>query len=157
MSAQPGNEVRLDYTGRFEDGSVFATSRDDVAREEGLIDPQRGEQSEFSPLSFTVGRGEVIEGLDEAVVGMSVGQEATVTVPPAEGYGEYDPDRVREYDPEAFEEMVGRPPEIGLHVEAHNDLHGDVTAISEDAVQVDFNHELAGKTLVLEIRVLDIE
>ena len=69
---------------------------------------------------------------------------------------EYDPDRVREYDREAFEAMVGQPPEIGLHVEAENGLHGDVTAVTEEAVQVDFNHELAGKTLVFDLEVLEV-
>lgn len=155
MSVEAGDRVRLDYVGRFEDGTVFATSKDEVAREHDLGAP--GEHTERSPLSFTVGNGEVIAGLDEAVVGMAVGEERTVRVPPADGYGEYDPDRVREYDVDTFEGMVGRPPEIGLHVEAKNDLHGDVTAVSGDTVQVDFNHELAGKTLVFDVRVLAID
>nr|WP_276220800.1 hypothetical protein [Halomicroarcula sp. DFY41] len=43
-----------------------------------------------------------------------------------------------------------------MHVHAENDLHGDVTAIRDDAVEVDFNHELAGKTLVFEIEVVDV-
>jgi peptidyl-prolyl cis-trans isomerase B (cyclophilin B) len=53
--------------------------------------------------------------------------------------------------------MVGEAPRIGLHVEAKNDLHGDVTAITDDSVQVDFNHELAGKTLVFDIAVVDVD
>ncbi len=149
----PGDEVRLAYVGRFEDGSVFATSRDEIAREADLVS---AEDEAATPLSFTVGRGEVIEGLDEATRGLQVGEETTVRVPPAAGYGEYDPDRVREYDPETFEAMVGHEPEIGDHVEASNGLHGDVTAVTDDAVEVDFNHELAGKTLVFEIRVLGV-
>jgi len=154
VSIEPGDQVRLDYVGRFEEGSVFTTSKYRVAREHGLDGTRDAE--EFSPLTFTVGREEVIEGIEEAVVGMSAGEEATVTVPPEKAYGEYDPDRAREYDPETFEGMVGQPPEIGLHVEAENDLHGDVTAISEDAVQVDFNHELAGKALVFDLHILAV-
>jgi peptidyl-prolyl cis-trans isomerase B (cyclophilin B) len=99
----------------------------------------------------------VIEGLDRAVVGMTVGEERTVTVPPEDAYGEHDPERVREYDAETFEEMVGRPPEVGLHVEARNDLHGDVTAVVDGTVRVDFNHELAGRTLVFDVEVLGVE
>jgi peptidyl-prolyl cis-trans isomerase B (cyclophilin B) len=148
--AEPGDEVRLAYVGRFEDGSVFAASRDEVAREAGLGPAEAA----GTPLSFTVGDGEVIEGLDEAVRGLAVGEETTIRVPPAKGYGEYDPDRVREYGPGTFEAMVGHAPEIGDHVEASNGLHGDVTAVDDDAVEVDFNHELAGQTLVFEIRVL---
>lgn len=152
VSVTPGDEVVLEYVGRFPDGTVFATSRPDVAREHDLVE----EPDTLSPLSFTAGSGEVIPGLDEGVVGLAAGEDATVTVPPAEAYGEYDDDRVREYDPEAFEAMVGRPPAVGLHVEAAKGLHGDVTAVSGEAVEVDFNHELAGKTLVFEIEVLEV-
>jgi len=151
---EEGDRVRLDYVGRFEDGTVFATSRPAVAEEHGLLPPGEGDPA---PLSFTVGANEVIDGLETAVLGMTAGGEATVRVPPAEAYGEHDPDRVREYDPEAFEAMVGEPPEIGTHVEAKNDLHGDVTAITDESVQVDFNHELAGRTLVFDIEVLGVE
>jgi len=153
VSVEPGDRVQLAYVGRFESGSVFATSDPDVADDHETL----ADQEEFGPLSFTVGRGEVIEGLDEAVVGMSVGEERTVSVPPEKGYGEHDPGRVREYDPDVFEGMVGRPPTVGLHVEAENDLHGDVTAVTDDAVRVDFNHELAGTTLVFDVRVLAVE
>ncbi|MFC7132008.1 MULTISPECIES: FKBP-type peptidyl-prolyl cis-trans isomerase [Salinibaculum] len=155
MTIEQGDRVRLDYVGRFEDGSVFATSKPAVAAAHGLAATET--ESDATPLSFTVGRGEVIDGLDEAVVGLTPGAETTVTVPPADGYGEHDPDRVREYDPDTFEGMVGNPPEIGLHVEAQNGLHGDVTAVTDDTVQVDFNHELAGKTLVFDVTVLDVE
>lgn len=151
---EQGDRVRLDYVGRFEDGTVFATSRPAVAEKHGLLPPEEGDPA---PLSFTVGANEVIGGLDSAVVGMVAGEEATARVPPADAYGEHDPDRVREYDPESFEAMVGEPPEIGTHVEAQNDLHGDVTAITDESVQVDFNHELAGRTLVFDIEILNVE
>jgi peptidyl-prolyl cis-trans isomerase B (cyclophilin B) len=157
VSVEPGDRVTLEYVGRFEDGSVFATSDPAVAEEHGLVRTDGESAPEPTPLSFVVGRDEVIEGLDEAVVGMGVGESATATVPPEDAYGEYDPERVREYDAEAFEAMVGRPPAVGLHVEARNDLHGDVTAVAGDTVEVDFNHELAGRTLVFELRVLDVE
>jgi peptidyl-prolyl cis-trans isomerase B (cyclophilin B) len=156
VSVEPGDRVRVEYVGRFEDGTVFAASDPTVAEEHGLA-PGDGEgNGEFAPLSFTVGRDEVIAGLDEAVVGMSVGEEATVAVAPEDGYGEHDPERVREYDAEAFEAMVGRPPEVGLHVEARNDLHGDVVSVVDDTVEVDFNHELAGRTLVFDLELLEV-
>jgi peptidyl-prolyl cis-trans isomerase B (cyclophilin B) len=155
VTIQQGDTVRLSYVGRFEDGTVFATSSPSVARAHDLVSDSEAEA--LSPLSFTVGQGEVIQGLDEAVVGMAVEETATVTVPPADAYGDHDPEKVREYDPETFEAMVGQPPTIGLHVEAKNDLHGDVTAITDDTVEVDFNHELAGRTLVFDIEVLAVE
>ena len=144
------------YVGRFEDGSIFDTSRQEVARHEDLITAQGVQPAEYAPLSFTVGRGDIIEGIDEGVVGLEEGEEATVEVPPEKAYGEIDEAKIREYDAEAFEEMVGQEPEVGIHVEAKNELHGDVTAVRDDVVQVDFNHELAGRTLVFEIEVIDV-
>jgi peptidyl-prolyl cis-trans isomerase B (cyclophilin B) len=151
----PGDRVVVAYVGRFEDGSVFAASDPAVAADNGLT--SAAAETERTPLAFVAGAGEVIAGLDDAVVGMAVGEERTVTVPPADAYGEYDPDRVREYDAETFEAMVGQPPTVGLHVEAQNDLHGDVTAVADGTVRVDFNHELAGRTLVFDLEVLAVE
>jgi peptidyl-prolyl cis-trans isomerase B (cyclophilin B) len=156
MPIEPGDGVTIHYVGRFEDGSIFDTSRSEVARKEDLISAQGHEPAEYAPLSFTVGRGDIIEGLDDGLVGLSEGEEATITVPPEKAYGEIDTEKIREYDPEAFEEMVGSEPEVGLHVEAANELHGDVTAVREDVVEVDFNHELAGKTLVFDIEVVEV-
>ena len=156
MGIETGDSVTIEYVGRFEDGSVFDTSRYAVAEEHGLVEAQETEEDDYSPLSFTVGEGEVIEGLDEALVGMDEGEEDTVTIPPEKAYGDIDDEKIREYDPEAFEEMVGSEPEVGLHVEAKNELHGDVTAVRDDAVEVDFNHELAGRTLVFDIEVIDV-
>lgn len=156
MTVEPGSTVRLAYVGRFEDGSVFATSDPELAEKHELLSGSDDDQSTVSPLSFTVGAGDVIPGLDEAVVGLTAGEEATITVAPEDAYGEYDPDRVRKYDVETFEQMVGMPPDIGLHVEAKNDLHGDVTAVSEGTVEVDFNHELAGKRLIFDVKVLAV-
>ncbi|WP_410766290.1 FKBP-type peptidyl-prolyl cis-trans isomerase [Haloferax sp. DFSO60] len=157
MPIELGDRVAIQYVGRFEDGSVFNTSQYEVAVEHGLAAAQERDESEYRPLSFVVGAGEIIEGLDEAVLGMAVGDESTVTVPPEEGYGAFDADRVREYDPDVFESMVGEPPEVGVHVHAENGLHGDVTAVTEDVVEVDFNHELAGKTLVFDIEIVAVE
>jgi len=156
MAIEPGDTVTIEYVGRFEDGSVFDTSRLDVAQEYSLVEAQGAEPADYAPLSFTVGAGEIIEGLDEGVVGLNAGDETTISVPPEAAYGEQDPERVREYDPETFEGMVGKAPEVGVHVTAENGLHGDVVAVREDAVEVDFNHELAGRTLVFDIEVVDV-
>ena len=156
MTIERGDAVTIHYVGRFENGSLFDTSRSEVARKEDLITAQGQEPAEYAPLSFTVGRGDIIEGIEEALVGMAEGEERTIEVPPEKAYGEIEEEKIREYDPEAFEAMVGSEPEVGLHVEAANDLHGDVTAVRDDAVEVDFNHELAGRTLVFEIEVIEV-
>ncbi|MFD1685598.1 FKBP-type peptidyl-prolyl cis-trans isomerase [Halobellus litoreus] len=155
MSIQEGDRVAVEYVGRFEDGSVFGTSKYAVAAERGLDEAQDRDADDYGPLAFTVGDGDVIDGLDEAVRGMTVGESATVTVPPESAYGEVRSERIREYDRETFEGMVGEAPEVGLHVHAQNGLHGDVVAVREETVEVDFNHELAGQTLVFDVEVVD--
>ncbi|RLM56948.1 peptidylprolyl isomerase [Halobellus sp. Atlit-31R] len=157
MGIQTGDRVAIEYVGRFEDGTVFGTSKYAVATESGLAAAEDRTASDYGPLSFTVGDGEVIRGLDDAVRGLSVGDERTVEIPPDAAYGDVDSDRLREYDRETFEGMVGEPPEVGLHVHAQNGLHGDVVAVREETVEVDFNHELAGKTLVFDIEVVGRE
>ncbi|WP_336024545.1 FKBP-type peptidyl-prolyl cis-trans isomerase [Halobellus salinisoli] len=156
MAIEAGDRVAIEYVGRFEDGTVFGTSRYAVAVENGLDDAQEREESDYGPLAFIVGAGEVIEGLDRAVRGLSVGEETTVTVSPESAYGEASEERVRTYDPDTFESMVGESPEVGLHVHAQNGLHGDVVAVTDESVEVDFNHELAGRTLVFELEVVDV-
>jgi peptidyl-prolyl cis-trans isomerase B (cyclophilin B) len=156
-TVEPGDIVTVEYVGRFAGGELFDTSRYDVAEAAGLADAQGRDPDEYTPLSFTVGTDSVIEGLDDGVRGLAAGESATIEVPPEKAYGEFRDERVREYDPETFEGMVGQEPEIGLHVHAENGLHGDVTAITDEAVVVDFNHELAGKTLVFEVEVLSVQ
>lgn len=156
MSIEPGDHVVVEYTGRFPDGTIFGTSRWEVAAESGLAEAQERDPDDYTPMSFVVGEGAVIEGLEDAIVGLAAGEEATIEIEPEEAYGEFDPEKIREYDRETFEGMVGEPPEIGLHVHAENGVHGDVTAIRDDIVEVDFNHELAGRTLVLNVEIVAV-
>jgi len=69
QTAKPGNIVEVNYTGRFQNGQVFDTS---VGR---------------APLKFTVGGGQLIQGFDEAVIGMRIGDRKVVTIPPEKAYG----------------------------------------------------------------------
>lgn len=78
-----GDTVRIDYVGRLEDGKVIDTSLRDVAKESNIYNTTR----DYSPLEFTVGSGEVIEGVEEAVLGMKVGEVREVTIPPEKAYG----------------------------------------------------------------------
>jgi peptidyl-prolyl cis-trans isomerase B (cyclophilin B) len=155
MSIEAGDRVTLEYVGRFPDGTVFDTSREAVAAEHGLIDTDR--ETKFEPLTFVVGAEQVVEGLDSRVRELSVGDEATFELPPDEAYGSVETDRIREYDAGTFAEMVGQEPTVGLHVHAENGLHGDVIAVTDGTVEVDFNHELAGRTLVFEVEILAVE
>ena len=141
MDAKQGDRVRVHFTGSLEDGTVFDTSREREAAE------------------FVVGSGEVIPGFEKAVLGMRVGETRTVTVPPAEAYGERQDEKV------VVIERSGLPsdlePEVGMVLEASSKGKGviayvKIIDVSGDNVTLDANHELAGKTLFYEIELVEI-
>jgi len=133
-----GDYVQLHYTGRLEDGTVFDTSLD-------------GE-----PLEFLVGGGGIIAGFNDAVIGMEVEGEKLVTLPPEQAYGERREDLKREFP----KSMLGdRQIEVGEDLRfssPHGPVTGKVLAIEPDKFLVDFNHPLAGKTLLFQIKVVGI-
>jgi FKBP-type peptidyl-prolyl cis-trans isomerase 2 len=89
--AAVGDVVKVDYIGRFENGSIFDTSMEDVAKQAGIYDPRR----EYQPLVFTIGAGEMIKGFDRGVLGMKVGETKNITVLPEEGYGLLDERKIQ--------------------------------------------------------------
>jgi FKBP-type peptidyl-prolyl cis-trans isomerase 2 len=156
MPITHGDVVTIEYVGRLDDGSVFDTSDEELARETGLA--EQNPERIFEPLTVEVGEDTVIPGLQEALYGLEVGEETVVTIPPDQAYGEYTEDRIGEYDREAFEEMLGdRDLTEGFEVETDDGLPGRVVDFDAETVTVDFNHELAGETLTFEIEVVDIE
>ena len=132
---QDGDLVEVHYTGTFDDGSTFDSSR------------ERG-----APLSFTVGTGEVIPGFDKAVHGLVVGESITARMLPADAYGEWSEDLVVEvpYGPSQGDVAVGD--EVFLNT----GQPAVVLEVKEGAVVLDTNHSLAGKTLTFEIEVVAI-
>ncbi len=152
MAVDEGDTVRVHYVGRHEDGEVFDTSQEDVAQESGVYDERR----DYEPLEFTAGAGEVVEGFDEGVLGMEEGETQEIEVPPEKGYGEADDEQLVDYEREEFRAAVGEEPERGMHIHAQNS-HGDVVDVTDDTVTVDFNHELAGDTLVFEVEVVEVD
>jgi peptidyl-prolyl cis-trans isomerase B (cyclophilin B) len=151
MAVTKGDTVKVDYVGRYEDGDVFDSSREEVAVEAEIAHPNR----EYEPLEFDAGAGEVVQGFDEGVVGMEEGENKEITVPPEKGYGERSEENVVEYEREEFRESLGEEPEVGMHIHTE-EAHGDIVEVEDDTVVVDFNHELAGETLVFEIEVVEV-
>lgn len=135
FTVQDGDLVEVHYTGTLDDGSIFDSSR------------ERG-----TPLSFTVGTGEVIPGFDEAVRGLAVGESRTARMLPADAYGEWSEDRVVEvpYGPSQGDVSVGD--EVFLNT----GQPAVVLEVREGTVLLDTNHELAGETLTFEIEVVAI-
>ncbi|VUT27814.1 MAG: FKBP-type peptidyl-prolyl cis-trans isomerase [Candidatus Syntrophoarchaeum sp. GoM_oil] len=88
VGISPGDTVSVNYIGSLDDGTVFDTSYEDVAKENDIYTPGRP----YEPLSFEVGAGQMIKGFDDGVIGMKVGETKTVVIPPEDAYGERNPE-----------------------------------------------------------------
>lgn len=136
-----GDTVKVHYTGKLEDGSVFDSS---VSRE---------------PLKVTLGEGSLIPGFENAVIGMNVGDTTTANIPASEAYGE------RREDLEVTVEKAQLPediePEVGMQLQLNQPdgqpVPVQITKVEEASIILDANHPLAGKDLTFEIEVVDIE
>ncbi|MFB6256566.1 MAG: peptidylprolyl isomerase [Haloplanus sp.] len=155
MAINTGDTVTIEYTGRLDDGSVFDTTDESVAEEAGLLDEQP--EREFEPLAVEVGEGNLIEGMEEGLLGLEAGDSETLTIPPEKAYGEASDDQTREFERGRFEEMVGQDAAEGMQVQAQGGSSGTVTTVSDDAVVVSFQHPLAGEALTFEVDVLSVE
>lgn len=134
-----GDQIRVNYVGCFENGSMFDSSE---GRE---------------PLEFTVGAEQVIAGFDQAVIGMKPGESCKVVVAPEDGYGVHVPEMVasveRHLIPDNEKLVLGSMLEVGL--EDGQSLEVQVVEISDETIVLDGNHPLAGKELHFEIEVLE--
>lgn len=123
IAAGEGDIVEVNYIGSFINGTIFDTSYKDVAIENNIYDPAR----RYPPLKFKVGAGQVISGFDDAVIGMKIGEEKTVKIPPTLGYGRWDPKlveyvnrtqkspRIQNVTLEKFLSVVGKQPDAGMN------------------------------------------
>lgn len=141
IRADQGDIVKVQYTGRLGDGTVFDASP-----------PER-------PLQFIIGRGEVISGFDQAIIGMYQGGRKTVTIAPEQAYGAHRADLVEEVKRSLLPDNL--PLEVGRQLEVTS-AEGNrfvvlVTALGEDSVTLDANHPLAGRELVFDIELLGVE
>jgi FKBP-type peptidyl-prolyl cis-trans isomerase 2 len=140
QSAKEGDTVVITYVGRLEDGAVFDTTENK------------------NPLEFTLGEGEVIPGLEQGIFGMTPGESKTIVIPAELGYGSHQKERVCELDKKRIPQ--GLQPEVGQQVQLYRadglPIMGTVIGESETSFTMDYNHPLAGKTLVFETRLLEI-
>ena len=138
--AKSGDTVKVHYTGKFDDGTKFATSTND------------------GPLQFTIGEGQVISGLEQAVMGMSPGEAKTAEILADQAYGPYLEDKVVEVSRDRF------PPHLELQIgtvlrmrkAGGEKIRRIVMNLSETRVTLDANHPLAGEDLTFDLQLIEI-
>jgi len=151
MKVEAGDYVLFNYVGRFENGEVFDTSVEEIAKKHGVYVEDR----EYGPMWARIGVGEIISGLDEAIVGMDVGEKKTVTVPPEKAYGMPNPELIIKVPAEEFSK-AGLEPQEGLYVMTDSGI-AKILRMEGNLVSLDFNHPLAGKTLIFEVEVIEVK
>ncbi|ADH84947.1 FKBP-type peptidyl-prolyl cis-trans isomerase [Desulfurivibrio alkaliphilus] len=138
--AKSGDSVKIHYTGRLTDGTVFDSSD---GRE---------------PLGFTIGNGEVIPGFEEAVSGMAVGESKNVTIPMDKAYGP----RLDQLIIDVPRSQV--PPDLNPELDQRLQMSGPngenvvvkVVDVSDDSIKLDANPPLAGEDLNFDIELVEI-
>ena len=138
--AKSGDTVLVHYAGRLNDDSVFDTS-------EGR-----------DPLTFQLGKGQVVPGFDKAVAGMEVGGKKTVTIPSDEAYGpridQLTFTAPRENLPQGYDPQVGEM--MGLETRDGRQMDVVITHVDDNSVKMDGNHPLAGQDLTFDIELVKI-
>ena len=133
--------VSMDYILRLENDRVIDQSGED------------------DPLEYIQGAGKIIPGLENALYGMTIGDEKDVKVTPNNGYGERDPDDVvevpRDTFPESVDLTIGKPL-LMKDSETGESLRAYVVESNNESVKLDFNHPLAGKTLNFNVKIVGL-
>jgi FKBP-type peptidyl-prolyl cis-trans isomerase 2 len=139
MGVKAGDNVKVEYTGKLEDGTVFDSS-----------------ERHGKPLEFEVGKGQVIKGFEEAVIGMEPGKEKEVKIPCEKAYGHNNPELVKQIpkeklptDKELKENMI-----ILVGLPNGQQIPAKVVGVSETHITLDLNHPLAGKALSFKIKLV---
>jgi FKBP-type peptidyl-prolyl cis-trans isomerase 2 len=133
------SKVKVHYTGRLEDGTIFDTSMAE-GRE---------------PLEVELGLGQLIKGFEDGLIEMSEGEKKTIEISVEDAYGEPKPEFINEVPktnvPEGIqvgESLQGNGPQGPVNVQ--------VVAVNDETVTLDANHPLAGKNLIFDLEVIEI-
>ena len=133
------SSVTVNYTGRLEDGSVF-----DSSLNEGR-----------TPLTATLGQGQLIKGFEEGLIDMGVGDKKTVEIDVDMAYGQYNEAMIQVVPKEQVPEGV-----MVDHMLQANTPMGPINfrvlEVNEENVKLDGNHPLAGKKLIFDLEVLEV-
>lgn len=149
MKLKKGDFIEMEYTGKIKElDKVFDSTDEKVAKEEGI----HQEGANYKPIIICIGEGDVVKGLDETLPEKEVGKFFTVEVPPEKGFGKKDAKLMKIVNTNLFVKSNINP-FPGLQVNIDN-MIGTIRTVTGGRTIVDFNHPLAGKTLIYEAKIL---
>ena len=141
MAVEKGDKVKIEYTGTFDNGTVFDTS-----------------EKHGKPLEFEVGAQMVIKGFDQAVMGMEEGQEKEITIGPEDGYGKRNGDLVKKIPRDNLpqDEIPKVDMVLAVGFPDGRQLPAKIIEVTEKEVTIDMNHPLAERTLHFKIKLVGL-
>lgn len=141
LTIGPGCEVTMHFRLSLQDGTVA------------------DETAEGEPLSFSMGDGTLIQGLELALYGMKVGEKQSLSIDPREAFGFPEDENVHSMPRSEFNADMKIEPGmiIAFSTPAGQEVPGTVKEVTDDTVQVDFNHPLAGFEVTFDVEILDIK
>jgi peptidylprolyl isomerase len=138
--AKTGDTVKVHYTGKLGDGTVFDTT------------------FEGTPMEFTIGEGRLIPDFEQAVIGMEPGESKSIHIDFINAYGPHREEMVKIFDKKDLPEDLNPQLNQQLQVQQPDGrpFIVTVTEVSEESVTLDANHPLAGKDLTFDIQLAEI-
>ena len=134
------NTVKVNYTGKLADGQVF--------------DSSEGKE----PLEVTLGQGQLIPGFEKGLIDMKLNEKKTITIAKDEAYGDVNDALIQEVNKAQLPQDMA--PEVGMGLVSKTpdgqEINLLVVEVKEETIVVDGNHPLAGKDLVFDLEVLEI-
>ena len=140
--------VEIEYTGRIkEDGAVFDTTEENVAKENGLYD----KKGNYSPIVICVGKNKILKALEEQIIGKETGNKYTFEIKRENAFGKKDAKLIRLIPTNKFRQQNIQPlPGLQLNIDG---VFGVIKTVSGGRCLVDFNHPLAGKDIVYTVNL----
>jgi peptidylprolyl isomerase len=155
--ASKGDKIRINFTGRLEDGTIF----DSTVEQDGCETDECGPDEcgcEIGPMELVIGEGDFFPQVEKALLDLEVGSKINIVVKAEDAFGAYDEERVFVVEKEQFPE--GLNPEPGQNLELI-DEEDDATVVmvldvDDVSVTLDANHPLAGEDLTFDVELLEI-
>jgi len=135
----PGKEIKLNFAIKLQDGQVVDSNFD---RE---------------PATFMFGDGNIPEGFEQAMLGLKPGDHVELTIAPERGFGQHNPSNIQVMPRSDFKDMALEPGLVISFQEPGGEIPGVITEFNDERVMVDFNHPLAGKTLMFEVSIIAVQ
>lgn len=149
MKLKKGDFIQIDYVGRIkETNQIFDLTDEELAKKENIYQ----KNTTYKPIIICLGEGDVVKGIDEELTDKEVGKSYTIEIPPEKGFGKKDAKLMKLVNTNIFIKQNINPVP-GLQVNIDN-MIGIIRTVTGGRTLVDFNHPLAGRDLIYEVKIL---